>query len=96
MSLVIQSEVNAFDVENIRKGDFVRIKYKTWNDYINGIVAQATATEIRIFYIADVANVTNYVIIPIDAVVNGDWNIAWSHDLTESYREPEGGDEDDA
>lgn len=92
MSLITHSEVNAFDAQSIGKGDFVRIKYKTWSEYINGIVAQVTDTEIRAFYIADVANVTNYVIIPIDAAVNGDWDITWSHDLTESYREPAGGD----
>ena len=88
MSLITQSEVAAFDVKSIKKSDFIRVKYKTWSSYINGIVAQVTESEIRAFYIADVANVTNYVIIPINSVVNGDWKIAWSHDLDETYIEP--------
>ena len=89
MSLIIQSEVDAFDVKNIKKSDFIRVKYKTWSSYINGIVAQVTENEIRAFYIADIGNVTNYVIIPINSVVNGDWEIVWSHDLNETYVEPE-------
>lgn len=99
MSILTTSSITAIDTEKIAKGDFIRAKYSAWQKAHNGIVAGVTHEEIRVLYIGDGGNVTNYFTITADEIKEGLWEISWSSDLTEMHEEmpeeQEEGDEDD-
>lgn len=96
MSILKESNAVAFDGTAIKKGDFIRAKYHKWEKAQNGIVAGVTESEIRVLYIPDAKNVTNYYTIAASEVEAGRWEIKWSADLTDIEEETDEGDEDDA
>lgn len=91
MSILTTSNITAIDRDKIAKGDFIRAKYSAWQNAHNGIVAGVTLEEIRILYIGDGGNVTNYYTITADEIKEGLWEISWSKDLTEVHEEGEDG-----
>lgn len=92
MSILKQNTATAFDNTAIHKGDLIRAKYQTWDKAQNGIVARVADEEIRVLYIPEAKNVTNYFIIKADEVSDGKWDISWSHDLTKTETEGEDND----
>ena len=90
MSLLTTGSITVIDRNKIAKGDFIRAKYHSWEKTHNGIVAEVTVGEIRVFYIGDGGNMTNYFEITADEIANGLWEISWSSDLTETQEEGDG------
>lgn len=89
MSVLTTSTITAIDTAKIAKGDFIRAKYAAWKKAHNGIVAKVTADEIRVLYIGDGGNVTNYFTITADEIKDELWTLSWSEDLTETEYDPE-------
>lgn len=92
MSIITNAQKTGFDSAKVKKGDFIRAKYKTWGSAHNGLVAGVNEKEIRILYIPEIGNVTNYFVIPVTEVENGLWKITISADLITTETE---GDEND-
>lgn len=90
MSILTTNTITAIDNSKITKGDFIRAKYSAWEKAHNGIVAGVTSDEIRVLYIGDGGNVTNYFTISADEIEEGLWELAWSSDLTEVQEEGDG------
>lgn len=89
MSILTTSSITAIDTTKIEKGDFIRAKYAAWKKAHNGIVARVSPDEIRVLYIGDGGNVTNYFTITADEIKEGLWTLSWSKDLTETEYDPE-------
>lgn len=89
MSILTTSSITAIDTTKIEKGHFIRAKYAAWKKAHNGIVARVSPDEIRVLYIGDGGNVTNYFTITADEIKEGLWTLSWSADLTETEYDPE-------
>lgn len=80
MALTVETEMRLFDTNNIQRGDFIRLKRNSDDNYVNGLVASVTPTKLTFFYLPQMTNVTNYIVICIDDI--DDWyNIVWSGDM---------------
>lgn len=94
MSLITDNISRAIDTTLIKKGDVIRARYHKWTEAHNGIVAAVTETEIKVLYIPDIGNVTNYFSLTAAEIDGGLWEVSWSSDLQTVLTE--GGDENDA
>lgn len=82
MAITTNKEKIVFDLEQIRRGDFIRLQKKIDDEAVNGIVAVVKPTELTVFYLPKMSNVSNYIVIRVEDVK--DWHsILWSSDLTE-------------
>ena len=89
MALLTSKESSVFDTSEIKRGDVIRLKFSDDTDAVNGIVANVTSDTLRVFYLPEMANVTNYINIRTEDV--NDWAaILWSDDL-ETVKSFEGG-----
>jgi len=82
MSLIIDVASNIFDTTKISKGTLLYAKHATWPEGKGGFVTAVSETEIVVQYHPGIANVTNHFFLPLSEVVNGEWEIRWSDDLT--------------
>lgn len=106
MSLVIEKPRVAFDLTEIVRGYLLWGRHRTWNEGKAGFVTSATEERLIVQYYPEIGNVTNHFIIPVSEVVDGQWEIRWSYDMTEvkehgmkadgdgEQPETEGGNED--
>lgn len=85
MAIIKTTTITGIDTERISKGDFIRAKYHSWNNYHNGIVAGVTRDEIKVLYIGDGGNVTNYFTITASEIESELWDLSWSTDFTSIY-----------
>lgn len=81
MAITTNKEKVVFDLEQIQRGDFIRLQKKIEDEAVNGIVAVVKPTELTVFYLPKMSNVSNYIVIRVEDVK--DWHsILWSSDLT--------------
>lgn len=85
MSLVIEQPTQAFDLEQIKRGHLFWGKHRTWNKGEAGFVTSATEKQLIIQYHPRIGNVTNHFRVPISEVVDGQWEIRWSADMSEVF-----------
>lgn len=85
MAIIKTTTYTGIDTTSISKGDFIRAKYHTWSSYHNGIVAAVRRDEIKVLYIGDGGNVTNYFTITASEIVSELWDLSWSTDLSSVY-----------
>ena len=83
MSLVAEKQTAVFDLAQIRRGDLLYGRHCTWDKGKSGFVTSATENQLTVQYFPGIGNVTNHFIIYISEVVNGEWEIRWSADMTE-------------
>lgn len=81
MPIITKTEQSGFDCMKISKGYFIRARYHTQEKPYNGLVANVTPDEIRVLYISDIGNVSNFFVIPISEVIDGLWTISISPDM---------------
>ena len=81
MPLLIDSSGKIFDVDQIARGDFIRARFTTWDQAVNGLIASADSDQLTVLYFPGMGNVSNYFRIPVSEVAAGDWDIRWSRDL---------------
>lgn len=58
-------------------------KHRTWPEGKAGFVTSATEKELIVQYHPGIGNVTNHFRIPIDEAVDAQWEIRYSHDMSE-------------
>jgi hypothetical protein len=85
MALVIEKSDASFDLENISRGQLLWGKHKLWNEGKAGFITAATEKEIVVQYFPGISNVTNHFAIKVSEVINGEWEIRWSSDLSEVF-----------
>lgn len=82
MALVIEQPVASFDLTQIKRGDLLWGKHYTWNEGKAGFVTAATEKELVVQYHPGIGNVTNHFRIPVSEVLDGQWEIRWSVDMS--------------
>ena len=70
MALVVEQPIATFDLSEIARGDLVYGKHRTWPEGKAGFVTSATEKELIVQY-------------PIDEAVDAQWEIRYSHDMSE-------------
>lgn len=95
MALITENAAPVFDREQVMKGDLIRAKHTTWEDYRNGVVVSVSDERLVVFYYAGYGNVCNHYVIKATEVEAGEWSVKWSHDLETIYSEvnAEGGND---
>ena len=83
MALVVEQPIATFDLSEIARGDLVYGKHRTWPEGKAGFVTSATEKELIVQYHPGIGNVTNHFRIPIDEAVDAQWEIRYSHDMSE-------------
>lgn len=83
MALVVEQPIATFDLSEIARGDLVYGKHRTWSEGKAGFATSATEKELIVQYHPGIGNVTNHFRIPIDEAVDGQWEIRYSHDMSE-------------
>lgn len=108
MVLITERPTAVFDLAEIRRGDLLWGKHRTWNEGKAGFVTSATEDQLIVQYYPGIGNVTNHFIIPVSEAAGGQWEIRWSADLTEikgyglepvgdgNQQEKEGAEDNDA
>lgn len=94
MALITETPIDAFDLTEIAVGYLLWGKHSSWTEGKAGFVTSATETQLVVQYHPGIGNVTNHFIIPVSEVVNGDWEIRWSEDMSEVSEYPEADDTD--
>lgn len=64
-------------------GKYEPDKHRTWPEGKAGFVTSATEKELIVQYHPGIGNVTNHFRIPIDEAVDAQWEIRYSHDMSE-------------
>lgn len=83
MALIMEKPTAAFDMSQIKRGDLLWGKHCTWNEGKAGFVTTATEQQLIVQYYPGIGNVTNRFVIPVSEVIDGQWEIRWSTDMTE-------------
>lgn len=81
MALVMEKPLTSFDLSQVKCGDLLWGKHKTWSEGKAGFVTSAKEDQLIVQYYPGIGNVTNHFIIPVAEVSAGDWRIRWSADL---------------
>lgn len=87
MALFTETPLILFDTTVIQKGDVIWAKHISWNKAITGCVTSVNDRMITVMYTPEIGNVKNHFVIM--ASEKDDWEIRWSHDLTDIYEFPE-------
>ena len=83
MALVTEKPMATFDLAEIWRGHLLWGRHVTWNEGKAGFVTSATENQLIVQFYPGIGNVTNHFIIPVSEVVDGQWEIRWSADMTE-------------
>lgn len=83
MALIMEKPTAAFDMFQIKRGDLLWGKHCTWNEGKAGFVTTATEQQLIVQYYPGIGNVTNHFVVPVSEVIDGQWEIRWSTDMTE-------------
>ena len=82
MALIKDRAAPVFDSEQVHKGDLIRAKHKTWDEYKNGLVVGITSNELVVLYHTGIGNVSNHFVMLASEVAGGlsrrkNWQRAW-------------------
>ena len=83
MALVTENPRAVFELAEIGRGHLLWGRHRSWNEGKAGFVTAATEDQLIVQYYPVIGNVTNHFIIPVSEVVDGQWEIRWSADMTE-------------
>ena len=73
MALIKDRAAPVFDSEQVHKGDLIRAKHKTWDEYRNGLVVGITSNELVVLYHTGIGNVSNHFVMLASEVAGGEW-----------------------
>ena len=79
----VKGQVAKINRQVVARGDLVYGKHRTWPEGKAGFVTSATEKELIVQYHPGIGNVTNHFRIPIDEAVDAQWEIRYSHDMSE-------------
>ncbi len=83
MTLVTEKTAAVFDLSEIKRGDLLWGRHRSWRDGRAGMVTSATGERLTVQYCPGVGNITNHFIIPVSEAAGGEWEIRWSADMAE-------------
>lgn len=95
MSLIKERDAPVFDREQVHKGDLIRAKHRTWNEYRNGLIVGVADDRLVVLYHAGIGNVSTHFVMLASEVSRGEWQGRWTADM-ESVSEIETPAEGDA
>ena len=72
MALIKDRAAPVFDSEQVHKGDLIRAKHKTWDEYRNGLVVGITSNELVVLY---------HFVMLASEVAGGEWQGTWTEDM---------------
>jgi hypothetical protein len=81
MPLIKEKEAPVFDREQVHKGDLIRAKHKTWDEYLNGVVVSVSDDRIIVLYYTGYGNVSNHFSMDSGEVQRGEWQAVWTSDM---------------
>ena len=81
MALIRNRAAPVFDSEPVHKGNLIRAKHKTWDEYKNGLVVGITSTELVVLYHTGIGNVSNHFVMLASEVAGGEWQGIWTEDM---------------
>lgn len=81
---VKQVPVAMFD-EVIEKNGFLLAQYDGTEKSVHGIVSQVKQDRIRVLFVPDMYNVTNYLTIRLSEVLEGKWQLWYTKDFRKIY-----------
>ena len=81
MALIKDRAAPVFDSEQVHKGDLIRAKHKTWDEYKNGLVVGITSNELVVLYHTGIGNVSNHFVMLASEVAGGEWQGTWTEDM---------------
>lgn len=85
MALITEKPAKMFDLSQIRRGDLLWGRHRTWTDGKAGFVTSATEEQLIVQYYPGIGNVTNHFVVPVSEVAEGQWEIRWSPDLAKVW-----------
>ena len=85
MELVLEKQASSFDLSGIKCGYLLWGRHSSWEEGKAGIVTSATESQLTVQYHPGIGNVINHFIIPVSEVVDGQWEIRWSKDMSEVF-----------
>lgn len=81
MALIRDRAAPVFDSEQVHKGDLIRAKHKTWDEYRNGLVVGITSNELVALYHTGIGNVSNHFVMLASEVAGGEWQGTLTEDM---------------
>jgi hypothetical protein len=87
--LIADKNIKIFDLEQIGRGDCVRLKHTGDTQYKTGFVVNAKETVIQVLCCNIQGNATSYLNVPVDEVAAEEWDIAWTRDFETVCHEPD-------
>lgn len=83
MSLITEKQTAVFDLTQINRGNLLWGRHASWSEGKAGFVTSATENQLIVQYFPGIGNITNHFIVPLTEVLNGQWEIRWSADLSQ-------------
>lgn len=93
MALVIDTTVKSFDLNEIHRGDCIRIRRTGDTTFKNGFVTKVGEKEIQILYSNTQNSSNSYLTVTAADVAIGVWEIWWTTDFDTVNYEYNGGGE---
>ena len=81
MAMIKDKAAPVFDRELVRKGDLIRAKHHTWDEYRNGLIVEITESKITVLYHTGYGNVSNHFFILADEISRAEWQGIWTSDM---------------
>lgn len=89
MAILKSENRKVFDTTQIQRGFFIFGKHQSWAEGINGLIADASETELLVQFLPAIRNVTNHYRIQAEDVAGGEWELKISQDLESALRTEE-------
>lgn len=81
MALIKERDAPVFDREQVHKGDLIRAKHRTWNEYRNGLIVGVADDRLVVLYHAGIGNVSTHFVMLASEVCRGEWQGEWTADM---------------
>lgn len=85
MEIVTTGERIEFSPEVIKKRGFLRAKYIGWDEPRNGLIVYAGREYLKVLFQTGINIATSFYVVKASEVAAGQWDLAYSNDLTEAY-----------
>lgn len=86
--LIKQEIVPVYDISTLACGMLMYAKHKSWTKGEQGFLTHVDENLLIVQYHPGIGNVTNHFKIPVLEVMQGEWEIRWSEDLSTVYTYP--------
>lgn len=74
----------AFDSTSLPRGTPIYAKHSSWKKGTIGMVSRVTDKNITVIFLPEITNTQNHFFIPLEEVLDGQWDIRYSTDELQS------------